>query len=256
MSDLVRLDHEGDLDVITLNRPEAGNAFSLDMLQAMRDACAGIGSPRAILVRAEGRHFCVGGDVKAFAAAGDGLADFLRQAVEAFHVAARAIRAPGVPIVAAVRGNAAGGGMSLACLADLVIAGPSAKFVYAYSAIGLSPDGSGSWSLPRIVGTRVALDLFLTNRPLDAEEAKSLGIVSRIVDDEQVDAEAHALAAKLAAGPTASYIAGKRLLEAPVSLDEALDLELESMVALGGSVDGKEGVAAFTEKRPPSFTGR
>ena len=256
MGESVRIDHEGDLAVLTLNRPEAGNAFSLEMLQAMRDACGGLGSPRAILIRAEGKHFCVGGDVKAFAAAGEGLPSFLRDAVDAFHVAARAIRAPGVPIVAAVKGNAAGGGMSLACLADLVVAGPSSRFVFAYSAIGLSPDGSGSWSLPRIVGTRVALDLFLTNRPVGVDEAKALGIVSRIVDDDQVDAEARALATQLAAGPTASFIAGKRLIEATTTLEEALDLELESMTAMGATSDGQEGVAAFTEKRPPTFGGR
>jgi 2-(1,2-epoxy-1,2-dihydrophenyl)acetyl-CoA isomerase len=161
------------------------------------------------------------------------------------------------PVVAAVQGSAAGAGLALVAGADLVLAGASARFVLAYTGIGLVPDGGSTWYLPRIVGTRRALELALTNRALSADEACEWGLVTRVVADAELVAEAEALVATLASGPTRAYAATKRLLRASLSmpLESQLTHEATEMVVAGESRDGIEGVAAFVEKRTPTFLG-
>jgi 2-(1,2-epoxy-1,2-dihydrophenyl)acetyl-CoA isomerase len=162
------------------------------------------------------------------------------------------------PVVAAVQGSAAGAGMSLAAAADLVLAGASSRFVMAYTAIGLTPDGSGTWTLPRLVGLRRALELTLTNRRLSAEEAVAEGIATRVVPDDQLADEALALARSLAAGPTGALGAAKRLLRESIGrdLEAQLALETESLARAANSADSREGIAAFLEKRPADFRGQ
>jgi 2-(1,2-epoxy-1,2-dihydrophenyl)acetyl-CoA isomerase len=161
------------------------------------------------------------------------------------------------PVVAAVNGVAAGAGMSLVCAADLAIAAESAKFTMAYTRAGLAPDGSSTFFLPRLVGVRRAVELMLTSRMLSAQEALEWGIVSRVVPDAQLPAEAAALASELAAGPTGAFGTVKKLVlaSAAASLETQMELEARGIADAGRSADGREGIAAFLEKRAPKFRG-
>jgi 2-(1,2-epoxy-1,2-dihydrophenyl)acetyl-CoA isomerase len=158
-------------------------------------------------------------------------------------------------VVAAVQGSAAGAGMGFVGASDLVVAGESAKFVMAYTGVGLTPDGSSSWFLPRMVGLRRALELTFTNRVLSAAEALDWGLITQVVPDDQLLDEAGALATRLAAGPAQALAAAKRLLH--TSLEETLETHLareaEAISHASGTPEGVEGVAAFVEKRAPVF---
>jgi 2-(1,2-epoxy-1,2-dihydrophenyl)acetyl-CoA isomerase len=246
---------------LVLNRPDAANSIdaatagaladSLDLL--LRDA-----DLRAVLVSGAGERFCGGGDVRSFAGAGAGLANRLDEVVTPFHAACRALAALPVPVVAAVQGSAAGAGLALALACDLVVAAESAKFVMAYTAIGLTPDGGSTWYLERAVGRPRALELVLTNRVLSAREALEWGLVASVVPDDELLGAAEALVVRLAAGPTGAYAGAKRLLDAAgrATFTDQLDAERAALIAAGATGNGQEGVAAFVEKRPASFTGR
>jgi 2-(1,2-epoxy-1,2-dihydrophenyl)acetyl-CoA isomerase len=181
------------------------------------------------------------------------LADVTRH----LHAGVAGLAALDAPVVAAVQGPAAGAGLGLVAAADLVIAAQSATFVMAYTAVGLSPDGSSSWFLPRAVGLRRALDLTLTNRVLSAEEALDWGLITRVVPDDALAAEAEALAGKLRDGPTTAFGAAARLLRSAWSrpLEPHLEAEALALVAQASGTDGREGISAFVERRPPHFVG-
>ena len=245
---------------LQLNRPDAANSIDLATARALAEAAdllAARRDLRAVLISGAGERFCGGGDVRSFADAGMQLSARLDEIVTRLHVACRALATLDVPVVAAVHGSAAGAGLALALAADLVVAAESAKFVMAYTAIGLTPDGGSTWHLERLVGRQRALDLVLTNRVLTAREAMDWGLVSRVVPDADLTPEADAFVARLAAGPTHAFGAAKRLLElAPRStLAEQLAAEHAALTGAGATRDGQEGVAAFVEKRAPSFTG-
>ena len=248
---------------LTLNRPDAANAIDLDLARALADRAQEVASSpavRAVLLSGRGDRFCGGGDVRSFAAAagtGPGLPDELTGIVAALHEAIEAFARVDAPIVAAVQGSAAGAGLSLVALSDLVVAGASAKFVMAYTAIGLTPDGGSTWYLPRVIGLRRAVELTLTNRVLSAEEAREWGLVTSVVADDALGSEVEALATKLAAGPTRSFGAAKRLLYGSFGapLNQQLADEEAQLLAAGGRDDAREGVTAFVEKRAPGFTG-
>ena len=208
----------------------------------------------AALLVSEGASFCTGGDVRAFAAAEDRGA-FVGDLAEAFHGLVTAMATAPVPVVAAVRGWAAGAGMSLVCAADIAVAGRSARLRPAYPGIGFSPDGGMSWNLPRLVGTGIARRILLTDEVLDAETAAALGIVGMVVDDDAVLAEAERLAARLADGPTVAFGRIKALLAASLdcTLSEQLVAEERAIAASAAGPEGAEGLAAFVEKRPPKF---
>ncbi len=161
------------------------------------------------------------------------------------------------PLVIAVNGNAGGAGMSLAAAGDLVIAGESTRFTLAYTRVGLSPDGSSTYFLPRLIGLRRTMELALTNRTITAHEAASWGIVTRVVPDSEVVVQAQNLAVELAAGATRSYGAVKRLLyaSANATLAEQMEHETEAIAEVSRSEDSREGIAAFLAKRPPVFKG-
>jgi 2-(1,2-epoxy-1,2-dihydrophenyl)acetyl-CoA isomerase len=251
---------DGGLARLTLNRPDAANAIDQATAEALEDAASRLLDAeglRAVLLTGAGSRFCAGGDVRAFADAGDELERALEAILHPLHLAVAKLALLEAPVVAVVQGSAAGAGLALVAGADLVLASSSAKFVMAYTGIGLVPDGGSTWYLPRIVGLQRALDLALTNRVLSADEACAWGLVSRVVADGVLTDEAESLARSLACGPTGALGAAKRLLRLSLTRDLETQLahEAEHMVLAGDSDDGREGVAAFTEKRPPTFQG-
>ncbi|MEY2477998.1 MAG: 2-(1,2-epoxy,2-dihydrophenyl)acetyl-CoA isomerase [Actinomycetota bacterium] len=258
----VRLAVDSGIARLELNRPDAANTIDLDMAVALEGAVAALvaqgDAVRAVLLTGAGARFCGGGDVGAFARQDPAaLPDLLADITAHLHPAVEQLVGLDAPVVAAVQGSAAGAGLGLVLAADLVVATRSAKFVMAYTGIGLSPDGSSSWFLPRIVGLRRAVELTLTNRVLTANEALEWGIVTTVVDDGELAGAADALVARLAAGPTRAYGRAVRLLRAAgdASLADHLEAERRELAASGATVDGAEGIAAFAAKRPPDFTG-
>jgi len=256
----IELDVEDGVARLTLNRPAAANTINVQLAEDLLAAANRLhdrDDVRVVLLSGRGDRFCAGGDLASFAEAGDDLGEHLERVVASLHPAILRLLVLDAPLIAAVQGSAAGAGFSLACAADLVIAAESARFVLAYSAVGLTPDGSGSWFLPRIVGLGRALDMALTNRVLTAAEAEAWGIVSRVVPDDQLASEAEALALRLAGGPSMTLGRTRRLLHDSYarSLPDQLDEEQRALRAAGDRADGREGIAAFLEKRPPSFEG-
>jgi 2-(1,2-epoxy-1,2-dihydrophenyl)acetyl-CoA isomerase len=243
---------------IVMCRAERGNAIDLAMAQGLRaaaTACRAKGA-RAVVLSGEGRSFCVGGDLREFSTLhGRALSEHLAEVTGALHAALRVFAAMDAPLVAAVQGPVAGAGVGLAAAADLTIAAADATFLLAYTGIGYSPDAGVTWSLPRLVGPKRALDLLLTNRRISAHEAADLGLVSRVVDPGQLSGEADRLAAALAGGATGAIGATRRLVAAGLSneLDAHLDREARCLAEAAVSADGREGVTAFLEKRPPRF---
>jgi 2-(1,2-epoxy-1,2-dihydrophenyl)acetyl-CoA isomerase len=181
----------------------------------------------------------------------------LREVTTHLHAAMTVLARVDAPIVAAVRGSAAGAGLGLVCAADIVVAAAGTKFAFAYSAIGFTPDGGTSWNLPRLVGLRKAQELALTNRVIDAAEAERIGLVTTVVADDALDPTADALAATLATGPTRALGVTKRLLRTAydVAFEERLAVESLELSRSAGTSDGREGVAAFLDKRAPRFDG-
>ena len=174
------------------------------------------------------------------------------------HAAVARLAKMDAPLVAAVTGAAGGAGMSLVAACDIVVAGRSAKFTMGYTKAGLVPDGTSSFFLSRVVGLRRAMDLVLTNRVLTAEQAEDWGLVSRVVDDDAVIAEATALAKQLAAGPTKAFGLAKRTLYAGAAspLEEAMERESAAIAVAAATADAQEGIGAFLAKRPADFRGR
>lgn len=263
MPDFANLKFElrGNVAHLTLNRPQAANSLNLELARELMHAalsCDQDPAVRAVLLSGAGGTFCAGGDLKSFAAQGDALPYHLKEVTTYLHAAVSRFTRMDAPVIAAVHGSAAGAGLSLVCAADLVLAAESARFTMAYTWLALTPDGSSTYFLPRIVGLRRALELTLTNRMLSAEEAQQLGIVTRVVPDGDLPAAARALAEQLAAGPTRAFGSAKRLLHRGFneSLETQMELETRSIAELAASADGREGIKAFLEKRAAKFAGR
>jgi len=247
---------------LTLNRPDRLNSFTAAMHEEVADALDRVargGEARTLLLTGEGRGFCAGQDLADRAVAPGGEPVDLGESIELYYAPLiRRITSLDMPVICAVNGVAAGAGANIAFACDIVIAARGAKFIQSFANIGLIPDSGGTWALPRLVGQARALGLALTGEPLSAERAGAWGLIWKCVDDEALAAEADALAARFAAGPTAGLAATKHALRASSlkSLDAALDDERDLMRRLGRSADYAEGVAAFIEKRKPIFTGR
>ncbi len=243
---------------ITLNRPDRLNSFTRAMHAELRDALANLGEARVVVLTGAGRGFCAGQDLNDRAVAPGEAVDLGKTVEESWNPLIRTLAALPQPVIARINGVAAGAGANIALACDLVIAAKSAKFIQSFSALGLIPDSGGSWHLPRLVGHARALGLALTGEPLQAEKAADWGLIWKAVDDEVLDAEVDAVATKLASLPPLGLAAIKQIIRSSWSrtLDEELDLQRDEMRRLGFTEDYREGVAAFLEKRPASFTGR
>jgi 2-(1,2-epoxy-1,2-dihydrophenyl)acetyl-CoA isomerase len=243
---------------ITLNRPESANTLNAALSAELMDAvvrCEEDADVRAVVLTGAGsRFFCAGADLKGFYSAGSEL----KSRVSIFHAVLSRLARADFPVIAAVNGAAAGAGMGLACACDLVIAAESARFTMAYTKVGLSPDGSTTYFLPRRIGLGRALELALLNRTLTAQQALQWGIVNRVVADADLAGDAHSIAAQLASGPTRAYAAAKRLMHAGwnESLESQIDSELRAISEMSRTDDAREAIAAFAAKRTPAFRGR
>ncbi|MEQ8345642.1 MAG: enoyl-CoA hydratase-related protein [Sneathiellaceae bacterium] len=259
---LVLLDLAGGVAHLRLNRPDAANGMSVELLKALYDAimiCHGEPDVRVLLLTGEGKNFCAGGDVQAFAARGEALPDYVRQATAYLQDAVLSLSRLQAPVVLAVQGFAAGGGgFGLVCAADMVIAGEGAKFLAGATRVAMAPDAGTSVNLPRLVGMRKAVEILLTNPVIDAPEALRLGLVNRVVPDAELQAAARAVAGELAAGAPRALAATKRLLRSGMGqgMEACLSEEARTVSELSGTADAREGLAAVIERRRPTFTGR
>jgi len=258
---LLDLDADG-VARLRLNRPEASNGMDVPFLKALYTAvmrCHAEPGLRVVLISGEGRNFCAGGDIRTFAAKGEGLPDYLREATSWLQIATSALLQLQAPVIAAVHGFAAGGGgFGLVCAADFVIAAESAKFMSGAVRVGMAPDAGVSVTLTQLVGLRKAMEILLANPTLTAAEALDAGLLTRVVPDDLLLDEALAFARGLAAGAPLALAATKRLLWSGVGagVEERLPEEARTVAELSGTADSREGLAAVLERRPPLFTGQ
>ncbi|WP_029008729.1 enoyl-CoA hydratase/isomerase family protein [Azospirillum halopraeferens] len=260
-SEPVRLDRAGAVARLHLNRPQVLNAIDEATAAAFLEACrtvAADGTVRAVVITGEGRGFMAGGDLARFRADPARGPETAGAIIGPLHAAIEVMAAMRAPVLAAVHGPVAGAGMSLAMAADLCIAADDARFTLAYARIGATPDGSGTYHLPRLVGLRKAMELALLADTIDAGEALALGLVNRVVPAAALAGEAAALAERLAAGPTAAFGRIKDLLRRSwtATLPDQLAAEEEAFRASAATADFREGVDAFFARRGADFHGR
>lgn len=253
----VRLEIREHVAHLTLTRAAAANTMNLQVGREFLAAAAALRADpavRAVVLSGEGKNFCFGGDLRGMIASGGDVHAYLTELTTALHAGMTHLARMDAPVIAAVQGTAAGAGLGLVLAADLAIAGKSTKFAPAYTSVGLTPDAGCTFLLPRAVGYKRAMELFITNRVLDAEQALDWGLVNQVVDDEKIAETAAALAARLAAGPPGAFGAVKRLLaESEPGWEAQLARESASIAARAESAEGREGIAAFLEKRAPKF---
>ena len=262
-SDAILLTREGDIATLTLNRPDALNVLDVPMMEALVTRCAALASDtslRVVIIKGAGRHFMAGGDLKTFATqledAGETARESFQRIVERLHAAIESLHRMPHAVIGALQGAVAGFGLSLAAACDLVVAADDAYFASAYRNIGLTPDGGGTWALARIVGLRKALEIYLLSERFDAEEARRIGLVNRVVPRAELDATVGAMARSIAEGPALALRNVKRMLRdaSDRSLAMQLRAEAESFGQCAATPDFAEGLSAFFEKRAPRFS--
>jgi len=248
----------GPVARITLNRPDRLNSFTVQMHNELRAVLDNLGKARVVVITGAGRGFCAGQDLNDRAVAPGKAVDLGDTVEQCWNPLVKTLTSLRQPVIAQVNGVAAGAGANIALACDIVVAARSAKFIQSFSALGLIPDSGGSWVLPRLVGQARALGLALTGEPLPADKAAEWGLIWKTVEDEALEGEVDAIADRLASLPPLGLAAIKSLIRTTGgrTLEQELDLERDEMRRLGFTDDYREGVAAFLEKRPPTFTGR
>jgi 2-(1,2-epoxy-1,2-dihydrophenyl)acetyl-CoA isomerase len=254
---LVEVETRGAVAVVTLNRPDT-NTLNLQMamdLLAAAMTCGRNSAVRAVVLTGAGKNFCFGGDLRGMIAKGKAADAYLRELTTYLHEAISHFVRMDPPVIAAVNGTAAGAGVGLVAMADLAVCAASAKFALAYTSVGLTPDASTSFLLPRTIGAKRAMELFLLNRAITAQEALDWGLVNRVVPDAQLVSEAVAMGEKLCAGATFAFGRTKRLVASSLgALESQMVLESETIAAQAATEEGLEGIAAFLDKRKPNFS--
>ncbi len=256
--EMILSEQRGDVLVVTLNRPERLNAAPPQAFEEIAHAIANLDGARAVLFAGSGRAFCSGADVGGGALGSDDPGNTTFKALtESYNPTMAAIADLGVPVVSAVRGPAAGIGCSLALAADFCVASETAYFLQAFVNIGLVPDGGASWMLPRLIGRARASEMMLLGEKVPAAKALEWGMIHKVVADDALDAEAFALAERLAAGPTVAMGLMRRQLRTAYESDYASAMlqEAENQRAARGTADSMEGGIAFLQKRKAAFRG-
>lgn len=261
MSDSVIYSVADGVATILLNRPAVMNALDAAMIAQLRAACERAehdAAARAVVLRGAGPAFLAGGDVSFFRANLARMPELVRQGGAELHHAILALRRAPKPVLASVHGTVAGAGVSLMAAADVAVAAEGTKFMLAYSRIGASPDGGATYFLPRLVGSRKALELMLLSDAVDARDALRVGLVNWVVDAERLAAETEAMARRLAQGATLALAETKRLVNETYdqALAAQLNAEVEAFARCAATRDFAEGVTAFVEKRKPNFKGQ
>lgn len=257
MSDPVLIARRDAVAWITLNRPEVGNAIDLALARALHDAvdeAARDPHARCVVIGANGRLFCAGGDVAQLDAAGDDRPRLLDEILASLHPAMLTLARMEKPLVTAVNGPAAGAGLGLAAIGDIVLASPAAHFTMAYPKIGLTPDAGTTWLLPRLIGLRRAQEMALTNRRICAQEAEEMDLITRVIDEGMLESEVATTANALAGSAVGALGKTKRLLlESDASLERQLEAERATIVEQGGSEESRIGFDAFRKRCLPDF---
>jgi 2-(1,2-epoxy-1,2-dihydrophenyl)acetyl-CoA isomerase len=248
---LFDLDEATGVAHVRLNRPEASNALNFELLAELHEALTRARDARAVLLTGEGKNFCAGGDVKAFAAQGDRLPEYIREATARLNDCARALIELGAPVVTAVQGWATGGGgVGLVCASDIVVAAESARFMLGATRVGMAPDAGATVTLAQHIGLRRAMDLALTNRVVNASEAYDIGLITTVVADDELQGHAKQLATDFANGPTQAIAATKRLLWDGVgaSVHDRLEVESRTVTELSGTSESLDRLRAVIER--------
>lgn len=259
MDDTIKIRREGTVVKLLLNRPEAYNALDHETIRSLTAHIASLAEDdavRGIVISGEGKAFCAGGDLKWAQRSPKGAPAAFHHLAGRFHQAIVEIRRMAKPVVAAINGVAAGGGFSLALACDFRVMGHSATLQQAYTTRGLSIDGGGTFTLPRLVGVARALEIAAFDRPIPADQAWAWGLATKVVDDNQVVSEAVNLAQELARNSLNSYGWSKQLLNDSFNtpLEAHLERERAAISACAAHPDGQEGLRAFLEKRKPQFS--
>lgn len=256
-SPTVTLEVRGAIAFVTLTRPEVANTMNLAFGRELLDVALAVEADRAVravVLTGAGKNLCFGGDLRGMMGSGDDAESYLRDLTSHLHAAITHFMRMDAPVIAAVNGTAAGAGLGLVLMADLAIAGTGSKFAPAYTGVGLTPDGSTTFLLPRAVGYKRAMELFLTNRVLSADEALAWGLVNQVVPDDQILEVATRLAERLAAGPRGAFGLVKRLLgDSEPGLEAQLAREGRTISRQGMSEEGREGIQAFLDKRKAAW---
>jgi len=251
---------EGPVALVRLNRPERYNALNDVMGRELLDVAVEIShnpAYRVMVLTGMGKAFCSGGDIKSFVEQGDQISRHVERMVVDLHAYISKIIRMAKPVIAAVNGPAAGAGFSLAMACDLVLASSESVFTMAYTGIGASPDGSSTFTIPRLVGLRRALELALTNRVLSPPEALDWGLINRVIPAVHFEADVLAFARILAEGPTVAYGHVKSLMYHSLNehLESQMELEARAITNAARTKDFREGTKAFVEKRKAEFKG-
>lgn len=265
MSESLTVAIENGVGTIVLNRPQVLNALDTEMANRLKEETGSLGANpdvRCVVIKGAGDHFMAGGDVRYFYSClkerPDEVKDIIAGEIDAVHVAIINIRTMPKPVIASIRGASAGFGMSLVAACDLAIAAEESVFSLAYCRIGTTPDGGSTWTLPRLVGMKRALELALLGDRITPQQASDYGLINWVVPTEELEERTAALAARLAAGPINTLASTKALLNSAWALGLEAQLETEKGCFVGGITGPEftEGVSAFVEKRPAEFTSK